>query len=280
MALNIDPDRFIERVGTISIKSALKENKYVDLFDKLKKIKPDLSEQYSRMTKYNDYWELKIRSAQAFQCDLMLKALESFGEGKITVVDIGDSAGTHMLYLKELTRKRRQIRTISVNLDERAIDKIKALGMEAIHCRAEDLDLGEDKVDLFVSFEMAEHLHNPSIFFHRLAKKSPCQKMIMTVPYLKKSRVGLHNLRLGKKEKIYAEDEHIFELSPEDWALILIHSGWKIIFSKIYFQYPLKVPILKGILSRFWEKIDYEGFWGVILEKDLSFSDLYMDWES
>ena len=279
-ALNIDFDRFIERVAGISIKSALKENKYTDLFDKLKKIKPDLSNQYSRMAKYNDYWELKIRSVQTFQCDLMLRALESFRDGKVTVVDIGDSAGTHMLYLKELTKKEHQIRTISVNLDERAIDKIKACGMEAIHCRAEDINLGEDKVDLFVSFEMVEHLHNPAIFFRRMAKKSPGQMMIVTVPYLKKSRVGLHNLRLGIKNKIYAEDEHIFELSPEDWTLILLHSGWRIIQSKVFLQYPSKIPILSGIFSWFWRKIDYEGFWGVILEKDLSFSDLYMDWEN
>lgn len=103
--------------------------------------------------------------------------------------------------------------------------------------------------------------------------------MVVTVPYLRRSRVGLHNLRLGMKREVFAEDEHIFEFNPEDWALLLLHSGWKVMHSQTYFQYPRRFPGLNNIFSWFWRKTDFEGFWGVILEKDSSYSDLYKDWE-
>ena len=228
----------------------------------------------------DDYWELKRRALQSFQCSMMLKALEHLPSGRLTVVDIGDSAGAHMLYLRELTKGKFDVDTISVNLDSRAIEKIKARGLNAILCRAEDLDLREKKDDLFTSFQMVEHLHNPAIFFRRLAVKSPCNKIVITVPYLKESRVGLHHIRNRTGKIIFAEDEHIFELSPEDWTLLLLHSGWSVVQSEIYYQYPRKLPIISHLFSCYWKNSDFEGFWGAILEKDTTLSNLYQDWDS
>jgi len=242
---------------------------------------PDISNQEeSGKDIFNNYWELKRRALQSFQCSMMLKALEHLPPMGLTVVDVGDSAGTHMLYLRELIRGKFDVDTISVNLDPRAIEKIRARGLKAILCRAEDLDLREKKVDLFTSFQMVEHLHNPAIFFHRLAKKSLCNKMVITVPYLKESRVGLHHIRNKTGKIIFAEDEHIFELSPEDWTLLLLHSGWSVVQSEIYYQYPRKLPIISQMLSWFWRHADFEGFWGAILEKDTTLSNLYQDWDS
>ncbi len=241
---------------------------------------PDISNQESsEKDKFNDYLELKRRSLQAFQCKMMLKALEGLPHGNLTVADIGDSAGTHMLYLKELSKGKYDIDTISVNLDPRAVEKIRARGLRAILCRAEELDMGEKKVDLFTSFQMVEHLHNPAIFFRRLAKKSPCKTMVITVPYLKNSRVGLHHIRSRSWKPVFAEDVHVFELSPEDWTLLLLHSGWKVVYDEIYYQYPRKIPAISTALSWYWKKLDFEGFWGAILEKDTTLSDCYKDWE-
>ena len=103
--------------------------------------------------------------------------------------------------------------------------------------------------------------------------------MLITVPYLKKSRVGLYYIRANSVKPIFAEEEHIFELSPEDWSLLFKHAGWKVVYSKIYYQYPRKIPILKSILAALWRSTDHEGFWGVVLEKDTAASDLYQDWE-
>ncbi len=279
MALGLEPRKTYEQIGMWSLRAAA-SNGLGTLAERLRKIVPDISNQESsEKDVFNDYWELKRRTLQAFQCSLMLKYLSSVDSPELTVVDIGDSAGTHMLYLKELTKGRFNIDTISVNLDPRAIEKIKARGLKAIHCRAEELDLGEKSVDLFTSFQMVEHLHNPAIFFRRLAKKAKSNNILVTVPYLRASRVGLHHIRYKTERDVSAEEEHIFELSPQDWTLLFLHSGWRVVYSEIYYQYPRKWPIVSPILKYFWKSTDFEGFWGAVLEKETTLSDHYQDWE-
>jgi hypothetical protein len=278
--LGLNKEKLKENISSWSIKRAYAENGLYDLTERLRNFIPDIScQEESGRDSFNDYYELKRRTLQAFQCYLMLYALKDQIAGDVNVVDIGDSAGTHMLYLRELTKEKFRINTLSVNLDPRAIEKIRKRGLPALLCRAEDLDLGGNRIDLFTSFQMVEHLHNPAIFFRRLAVKSKCDKMLITVPYLKFSRVGLHHIRRDAKEPIFAEDEHIFELSPEDWTLLLKHAGWRVSDSRIYYQYPRRWPFSRKILAWFWRNTDFEGFWGAILEKDTSLSDLYKDWE-
>ena len=149
--------------------------------------------------------------------------------------------------------------------------------------RAEEIqpeDLKGREVDLFTSFQMVEHLHDPAIFFRRLSKKSECNKILITVPYRRRSRVAIHYVRNKQKEKMYAEDVHIFELSPGDWEVLFSHAGWRIKKSEIYYQYPRSIPVFSNLLRWYWANNDYEGFWGVLLEKDTTYSDLYMDWEN
>ena len=230
------------------------------------------------MSGFNDYWELKRRALQAFQCNMMLKAVESFSDNSLTVVDIGDSAGTHMLYLKELTKDKFDIDAIGVNLDPAAIEKIKARGQKAVLCRAEDLDLGDKKVNLFTSFQMVEHLHNPALFLRRLAKRDGQARLVITVPFRRSSQVGLSHIRRQSRDRVPAGDEHIFELCPADWTLLMLHSGWRVVHEQTYLQYP-RVPLMDAPLALFWKRMDFEGFWGAILEKDRSLSDRYSDWE-
>lgn len=277
----IEPAILAQNLFMFSVRWAVKQQDLETIMKRLREIEPDISDQQSSGKEdFNDYWELKRRALQSFQCLLMLKVLGYFDKKEITVVDIGDSAGTHMLYLKELTKGSYEIDSIGVNLDPRAIEKIKARGQKAMLCRAEDLELGGKEVDLFTSFQMVEHLHNPAIFFRRLAKKSRGRKMLITVPYVKQSRVGLHMIRTKSNAASFAENEHIFELSPEDWKLLLLHSGWKVVFEKVHYQYPTGIPVVSRILRSIWRKRDYEGFWGAVLEKDTALSDLYKDWEN
>lgn len=277
----MEPRAVYEKIGMWSVRKAANQSGLYSLIERLREIAPDISDQEpSGKDSFNEYWEIKRRSLQAFQCALMLKLVNSMQSKNITVADIGDSAGTHMLYLRELTKEKNlSIDTVSVNLDPGAIEKIRKRGFKAILCRAEELNLGDQHVDFFTSFQMVEHLHNPAIFFRRLAKRSKTDKMIVTVPYLKDSRVGLYWIRYNKKIKVTAEEEHIFELSPQDWTLLLLHAGWQVIHSQIHYQYPQRWPAISFILKLFWKYSDYEGFWGVILEKDTTLSDLYQDWE-
>lgn len=282
-AIGIDKNKrlaIIEWFNAASIKMAVKQQGLSGLINILRKIEPDISgQEYSGKAFFNDYWELKRRALQSFQVKLMLKAVEDLKMSDPVVVDIGDSAGTHMLYLKELTKDKYNIETISVNLDKEAIDKIKARGFKAILSRAEDLDLGGKQTDLFTSFQMIEHLHNPAIFLRRLAKRTSCRRMLVTLPYMKRSRVGIQSVRNNSQKAVNAEMEHIFELSPEDWKLLMLHSGWRVVHEEMYYQYPRRISFLRSIFSNYWKRADFEGFWGAIMEKDLTYSDRYSDWE-
>jgi 2-polyprenyl-3-methyl-5-hydroxy-6-metoxy-1,4-benzoquinol methylase len=259
-----------------SLNAALKEQNLETQYSKLKTIVPDLCHQYSQFEVNTPYLEKKVRALHSFQIALVNRAFELLNlnnKKDLTIVDIGDSSGTHIQYLKKIAKN---IRALSVNLDQTAIEKIRQKGLEAIHARAEELEKYDVTEDLFMSFEMLEHLFDPIGFLHSIAENSSCKGFVITVPYLAKSRIGLHHIRQKNRKEIYAENTHIFEFCPEEWKLIFRHSGWKIAYEKIYFQYPKKgfLSFTKG----FWKKYDFEGFWGVILTRDASWSRLYQSW--
>ncbi len=270
------------RLLSRSLNAALEEKGYRGLMAKLRTIEPDivLPEQAARGY-LKEFWETKRRLLQAFQCRLMLKALGGLPDRRVTVVDIGDSSGTHMRYLRELTKGNREIEAIGVNLDPRAVEKIRARGQKAVLCRGEELHrhLGGKPIDLFTSFETIEHLHNPALFLRRLARNFSCRAMVVTVPYQRRSRVGLLNVRQGFRKDIAAEEEHIFELCPDDWSLLMLHSGWGVVYSEVCRQYPVRMPLVSGFLARLWRAAEFEGFWGAVLEKNTAFADRYKDWE-
>ncbi len=125
---------------------------------------------------------------------------------------------------------------------------------------------------------MVEHLHNPALFFHHLAKADNGDYMVITVPYVRNSRVALRSSLSGQKN-IHAEGEHIFELSPADWKKLILHSGWRTLEEEIYFQYPTGIPVISPILRKIWQRYDFEGFLGLVMKRDMSVANEYLDWE-
>jgi hypothetical protein len=117
---------------------------------------------------------------------------------------------------------------------------------------------------------------NPCEFLYNLSTKTNAKFLVITVPYLKKSRVGLHHIRQNCDRDNFAENTHILELSPKDWNLLVKHSGWGIIQEKIYLQYPKK-SILR-LTKSLWKNYDFEGFYGMVLSKNHKWSSKYMDW--
>tara|TARA_B100000315_G_scaffold33989_1_gene28729 strand:+ start:1885 stop:2787 length:903 start_codon:yes stop_codon:yes gene_type:complete len=291
-AFGIKPSRLLEKILLLSLQKAVNEQELQNIVEKLRKIVPDIANQYTTMKVEGFYAETKTRGQQAFQMRLFEKTVRMQNKDHMNIVDIGDSAGTHLTYIKNLCPDKK-FRTMSVNINKQAVEKIQKKGMEAIHCVAEDLDLGNEPIDLYVTFQMVEHLMNPCLFFHRLAVKGKSDYLLITVPYRKVSSVGLWTYRplisalrenhhelnefIQKlpKERV-AEDEHIFELSPLDWKLLMLFSGWKPVYDEIYFQYPKKHFF--RLTKPLWRNFDFEGFWGVILKRDLSFSNIYKDW--
>jgi hypothetical protein len=274
--------KIIFKILQYSLDSACKEQNLLEMRSKLAQIVPDLIDQYTSVKVGGDYLINKVRSLHSFQISLAQDAISLLdGEKRqnLTIVDIGDSSGTHLQYLKSLLGGI-NIRTLSVNLDPVAVKKIREKGFEVIESRAELLHEHPEfngNVNIYLSFEMIEHLFDPVSFLHAMSTKSVCDYFVVTIPYLQRSRVGLHHIRRPDDEKPFnAETTHIFELSPDDWNLLFRFSGWKIIKSARFTQYPKKNPIT--LLRYVWRWFDFDGFYGVILQKDDSISKQYQDW--
>jgi len=261
-----------------SIRAAVREQKLLPIYHQLSEIVPDITHQYSSFDIDTEYLKTKVRAEHSFQIALANEALQLIDgpvKDTITIVDIGDSAGTHTQYIKGLHQDR-DIRSLSIDIDGEAVRRLKEKGLEAICARAEDLASLSIEADLFLSFEMLEHLMNPCGFLHSLSQTT-CKAFVVTVPYLARSRVGLYHVRYNQKRNVNPGSTHIFELSPEDWRLIFKHSGWAIETERIYLQYPKRSPF-RFWLRRYWQQHDFEGFYGAILKRDNSWSDLYDGW--
>ncbi len=257
-----------------SVRAAANSQGLSALAERLREIVPDISKQYSDLPVEGAYLEAKVRIQQAFQMWLVGTVIEQFQ--RATVVDIGDSSGAHLQYLQSLYGQGRTIRTLSVNLDPKAVERIRAKGLEAVCAPAQDLERYQVAADIFLCFETLEHLTDPIRFLYALAEKTPARYFVATIPFLRRSRMGLHHIRARRSASVSAEEVHLFELCPADWKLLAMHAGWRVRTERVYLQYPRWHPMW---LTKFlWRKLDFEGFYGMVLEKDNSWSKKYADW--
>ena len=90
--------------------------------------------------------------------------------------------------------------------------------------------------------------------------------------------MGLHQVRGrgDKQQPLNAETTHIFELCPDDWDLIFKFSGWRVVERSKYTQYPKRNPLT--VLRYLWRKFHFDGYYGVILERDDTISKKYTSW--
>ena len=260
-------------ICTRSLIEAAGEQGLDRLSKRLEEIVPDISEQYSAFKLDSSYLRIKARNMHAFQIGLVNKVLGEFQAP--CIVDIGDSAGTHIQYIKGIHREKKQIQGLSINLDRKAIQKIRKKGMDAIEARAEDLSRHNVKADILLCFETLEHLTDPVRFLRGLSE-TDAKYLIITVPYLRKSRMGLSHIRKKSERVANAETTHIFELNKEDWKLLARHSGWDVAEERIYAQYP-RMGLFRAT-QPLWKKYDFEGFLGFVLKKDDRWSSQYQSW--
>lgn len=267
-----------KRIATLkkSLDAATREQKLSGLVRELENIIANVKDQYNYNPDIDSYFEKKIRCQQAFQVSLTLRAIDELAErwgDSLKIVDVGDSAGTHVTYLKSL---RSGIRTISVNLQQAAVEKVQSKGHEAVQASAEGLGEIIPEADIVVSYQTLEHLMDPVGFLHGLSANMEVKRLVITVPYVKRSRVGLDYIRKSKKVTVSAENTHIFELSPGDWRLLALFSGWEVAHSEVYYQYPRRHYL--RLTQPYWRRSDFEGFYGMILKKQKKWSERYLDW--
>jgi len=280
--LGVDTTRLYQRLSATSIESATREQGLRELRDRLRRIIPDISDQYTRKldpAEFERYWEIKLRSLHAFQVQCLLEALDLIARDNLTVADIGDSSGNHAIYLKALDDPPHISRFISVNLDPVAVQKIRVKGGEAVLCRAEDLNLHDIRPDLLIGLEIIEHLSDPLRFFHNLAATHSVDHVLISVPYRRHSRFGGNLLRYPEEvmpERMTPENVHFFELCPDDWVLLTRFAGYHTVLKRIYWQYP-RHGLLR-LMAPLWRKLDFEGFLVLLLKRDLSLANRYTGW--
>ena len=282
--------RFIKRIFfkvlIKSISTSVKMNKINNLKEKLKDIVPTLTDQYTtKDIKINDkFSNEKLRSLHAFQVNFLLDGMSYIVETnkerkkQLNIIDVGDSSGNHAKYLNSLQNITDNLNLLSIDIDPVSVEKIKSKGLKAVCCRAEEigeLDIGF-KPDLMYSLQMLEHLTDPARFLYNLSKNNVCEYFAMTVPYVKNSRVGLKHLRKGMAKKVSPEECHIFELNPQDWKLLSNFSGWEVINSKVYLQYPKFHPLY--FTKPVWMYYDFEGFMGIMLKRKYELANNYSGW--
>ena len=264
------------KILTLSLYLARKKQGYINLYKTLKEIVPDISDQYTSRIISGEYLTSKVYSQHAFQTQIVLDEIKK-KENNI-LVDMGDSSGNHIIYLKTLVSG---LKTYSVNSDKDAIDKLQKKGLPSIHSRVENLKSEghlDETIDLMVCFQVLEHLSDPIGFLKSVNESVDVKKFIISVPYLSRSSVRLDMVENPSLDVPFnPEVTHIFELSPEDWNKIFKFSGWRIEKSKIYYQYPRN--LFSYGLKFLWKKFDFEGFYGAVLIKDDTFLKMYNNFD-
>lgn len=120
---------------------------------------------------------------------------------------------------------------------------------------------------------------DPVRFLHHLATGGDCRRLLVTVPYRRHSRFGGYHLRLAEGDmpaRMTAEQVHVHEFSPDDWLLLARFAGWRPVFTRIYRQYPRYSPL--RLTTGLWRRLDFEGFFAILLTRDLGVTRRYADW--
>jgi hypothetical protein len=208
-----------------------------------------------------------------------IKELEMPDQG-LVIADIGDSSGNHGKFIKALLEPGSIKEVISVNIDPAAVKKVNDRGGKAVLCQADEIADHDIHPDLFISFETVEHVIDPVRFLRTLSKTDSTEHLLMTVPFRRTSRFGGDHLRNSDLDQIpktlTAEEVHVFELCPEDWIYLARFAGYRVVFQDIYYQYPRHG--FMRFMQPTWRRLDFEGFLALLLIRDPSVEQRYLNW--
>ena len=257
-------------LSKIAVLRAVKQNnELLDMWRLSLKVLPCLANHYNT-TNLIEEESLRLRLLICSEANFLrdvITALSQKGQKVNTYLDIGDSDGSTRILLRESVENF-DIYTLGINLQVKAVEKIKQKGLDAECVDAMQLYKQGKKYDVVSVFETLEHLPNPIGFLENI-HESVNQRLIISVPLIVNSRVSFGYLGDNwPKEKVPTiENNHIFELSPKDWEKIFLHCGWAIEKEWKVKQFP-DGGILGNIMKYAWRKISFEGFWFVSLKKD------------
>lgn len=229
----------------------------------------DLTFHYTGVT-LSPFFESKSRfllSAQAtFVAEQVRRVLSE--KERCDLVDVGDSDGSLQQMIRAMVDNNDLLNTVGVNLQPKAVKRIQERGLDGMLIDAMELANRGLNYDIVTVMETLEHLPNPIGFLesiHAVAR----ERLVISVPFVRKSRVSLAYLDASKEERQPTiENVHIFELAPADWRKIFRHSGWTVAEEWTAYQYGPRS--FWRVTAPIWRRLDFEGFWLASLKKDSS----------
>ncbi len=191
-------------------------------------------------------YRLKRKSTYAFAFRLLNKFLDKRSD--LEILEIGTGSG---FFLDFASENFPYSRFTGLEYDERLLSETKQRAPKAdMHQgNAENFELGLNKYDLIVSFQVIEHLYNPGAMLDNVKTHlKPGGIFLLTTPNL--SGIGA---RLMKKRWHGYRDDHVSLLHKKDWETLIESRGYTNLYSgSTFFS---GVPILNkfplGVLNWF-----------------------------
>lgn len=258
------------------IKAAREDPDFFEIWELSFKVFPELKDHFVG-AELEEEAALRVRAlicAETLFLTIVIDGLRKQGVPVGSYVDIGDSDGSVRILLQK-SMDNFNLETLGINLQNAAVLRMKQKGLTAQCMDAMQLSNAGKRFDVVSVFETLEHLPNPIGFLESL-QNIVKQRLVISVPLLVKSRVKLAYLESNwPNDKVPTiENIHIFELSPQDWEKIFLHTGWKIEMQKEFRHFPSR-GLLNLVMTQSWRTLSFEGFWLVSLKKDDTFRRRY-----
>lgn len=173
------------------------------------------------------------------------------------VGDIGSGFG---LFLEELKKiwPRSEMIAIEPSPDQAALCESK--GFKVVNKLFEDIEFQKPAFDLLVSFELIEHVLDPSLFIRQAfrALKSGGWLYLTTL-----NGLGFDILLLGEKAKAVHPPHHLNFLNPSSIRHLLETGGFTVV--EVATPGELDVDIVEGMILR--DGVDLGPFWNQVSTK-------------
>lgn len=220
--------------------------------------------------------EARIRFLVAAECAFVEEEIAAVlaKNQRCTYADIGDSDGSVRVVMHEIFGRDR-LATMGINLQPSVVKRMQDMGLEAICEDAVEVGRRGVRYNVVSVFETLEHLPDPIGFLKAIGAVVE-DRLVLSVPYVRRSRVGLQYLSKSWPAGDVAtiENVHMFELCPADLRKIFQHAGWRVDREAVFKQFPAWSP--SGVLlSIYWRLTSFEGFYFASLVKDDTHASRY-----
>lgn len=189
-------------------------------------------------------YRLKRKLTYAFAFRLLKKYLSQRHD--LDVLEIGTGSGFFLDFAKESFPNSR---FWGVEYDQRLLDETvsRAPYAKIIQGNAENFDLGQGRYDLVVSFQVIEHLYNPSAMLENVrGHLKPGGILLVTTPNLS----GLGARWMKDKWHGY-RDDHVSLKGKDEWDRIIASHNFTVLYSGSTFfsGVPLLNKLPLGIIN-------------------------------